>query len=115
MRAPCEPFLFPFPQRPERQENARFLGRLVSTATGIRTRVSAMRGRRPSPLDDSGAKSVGSRLAKRSERVMPPSAGIVGPERTCSPPLPVVGALSSLARTRAGVAELVDAHGSGPC
>jgi hypothetical protein len=29
----------------------------VSTATGIRTRVSAMRGRRPSPLDDSGANS----------------------------------------------------------
>jgi hypothetical protein len=26
----------------------------VSTATGIRTRVSAVRGRRPSPLDDSG-------------------------------------------------------------
>ena len=30
-------------------------GALLSTATGIRTRVSAMRGRRPSPLDDSGA------------------------------------------------------------
>lgn len=29
-------------------------GALISTATGIRTRVSAMRGRRPSPLDDSG-------------------------------------------------------------
>ena len=27
----------------------------ASTATGIRTRVSAVRGRRPSPLDDSGA------------------------------------------------------------
>ena len=27
----------------------------MHTATGIRTRVSAMRGRRPSPLDDSGA------------------------------------------------------------
>ena len=26
----------------------------ASTATGIRTRVSAVRGRRPSPLDDSG-------------------------------------------------------------
>src|ERR1039458_8077507 len=42
-----------------------------STATGIRTRVSAMRGRRPSPLDDSGARSTGTRLAKRSEQVPP--------------------------------------------
>ncbi len=37
----------------------------ANTATGIRTRVSAMRGRRPSPLDDSGAESIGTRLAKR--------------------------------------------------
>src|SRR5205807_1210218 len=29
-------------------------GAFTSTATGIRTRVSAVRGRRPSPLDDSG-------------------------------------------------------------
>ena len=36
----------------------------TSTATGIRTRVSAMRGRRPSPLDDSGAQSDCTRLAK---------------------------------------------------
>ena len=37
--------------------NARLSGALLNTATGIRTRVSAMRGRRPSPLDDSGANS----------------------------------------------------------
>ena len=47
----------------------RHLGDQASTATGIRTRVSAMRGRRPSPLDDSGAQSAGSRLAKRPEPV----------------------------------------------
>jgi hypothetical protein len=38
----------------------------ISTATGIRTRVSAMRGRRPSPLDDSGAKSLATRLPKHA-------------------------------------------------
>jgi hypothetical protein len=32
-----------------------------STATGIRTRVSAVRGRRPSPLDDSGRDAGGRR------------------------------------------------------
>ena len=36
----------------------------TSTATGIRTRVSAMRGRRPSPLDDSGAQTDCMRLPK---------------------------------------------------
>ena len=46
-------------------------GNQASTATGIRTRVSAMRGRRPSPLDDSGARSTGTRLAKRSGQVPP--------------------------------------------
>jgi hypothetical protein len=40
----------------------------ASTATGIRTRVSAMRGRRPSPLDDSGAKMIEPRLAKAAGR-----------------------------------------------
>src|SRR5688572_25877919 len=38
----------------QRPENPRFTGASVSTATGIRTRVSAVRGRRPSPLDDGG-------------------------------------------------------------
>jgi hypothetical protein len=40
-----------------------------STATGIRTRVSAMRGRRPSPLDDSGANRSAPRLAKPARLV----------------------------------------------
>jgi hypothetical protein len=44
---------------------------VASTATGIRTPVSAMRGRRPSPLDDSGARSAGPRLAKRSQQARP--------------------------------------------
>jgi hypothetical protein len=44
---------------------------LCHTATGIRTPVSAMRGRRPSPLDDSGARSAGPRLAKRSRQARP--------------------------------------------
>ena len=38
----------------------------ASTATGIRTRVSAVRGRRPSPLDDSGREVVS--VAKRARR-----------------------------------------------
>ncbi len=67
----------------------------MSTATGIRTRVSAVRGRRPSPLDDSGAGP--------------------GPEATRAP----VRRSRPLVRYRrplpADVAELVDAHGSGPC
>ena len=33
----------------------------LDTATGIRTRVSAVRGRRPSPLDDSGAEATHAR------------------------------------------------------
>ncbi len=40
---------------PKNDENPRFRG-FRSTATGIRTPVSAVRGRRPSPLDDSGRK-----------------------------------------------------------
>ena len=38
----------------QEMEKHRFNRAFVSTATGIRTRVSAVRGRRPSPLDDSG-------------------------------------------------------------
>ena len=40
-------------QRPVHAETPAVRG-FVSTATGIRTPVSAVRGRRPSPLDDSG-------------------------------------------------------------
>jgi excisionase family DNA binding protein len=39
---------------PRKAENPDELVAFHSTATGIRTRVSAVRGRRPSPLDDSG-------------------------------------------------------------
>jgi hypothetical protein len=59
-----------------------------STATGIRTPVSAVRGRRPSPLDDGGRTR----------------------DTLATGPL-----LSSPRRRPADVAELVDAHGSGPC
>src|SRR3954466_15249023 len=68
-----------------------------STATGIRTPVSAVRGRRPSPLDDGGKGTfrVASALGPTSGRGSP-----VERYARCTP---------------ADVAELVDAHGSGPC
>jgi hypothetical protein len=68
----------------------------MHTATGIRTRVSAMRGRRPSPLDDSGERSTGAEASK-------------------APGSSSIGAISSPFQRHADVAELVDAHGSGPC
>jgi hypothetical protein len=88
----------------------RHLGDQASTATGIRTRVSAMRGRRPSPLDDSGAETR-PRLAKRA---------VAGPERrrACSRQKTRRARCACAmfaARRHADVAELVDAHGSGPC
>jgi hypothetical protein len=64
----------------------RHLGDQASTATGIRTRVSAMRGRRPSPLDDSGAKSIGSRLAKRPS--LGPGPSLLGALEREPTPLP---------------------------
>src|ERR1700727_2370241 len=67
----------------------------VSTATGIRTRVSAVRGRRPSPLDDSGARGR-LRLAE--------GPGLAAARVPCG-----------IFAEPADVAELVDAHGSGPC
>ena len=42
---------------PRETEKPRVSRAFASTATGIRTRVSAVRGRRPSPLDDSGGVS----------------------------------------------------------
>jgi hypothetical protein len=58
----------------------------ASTATGIRTRVSAMRGRRPSPLDDSGAKNgcaqATKALAARQLRTGPPLANVLVRGRT---------------------------------
>jgi hypothetical protein len=55
------------------------------TATGIRTRVSAMRGRRPSPLDDSGALSTGAEASKsaRPESSSTPCSRL-HPETVCS-------------------------------
>ena len=87
-------------QAPQNDENPHVLGGFRSTATGIRTRVSAMRGRRPSPLDDSGAQSVGSRLAKRSERApLARGSHADGLRRVrSSARLVHRGALSSLAR-----------------
>lgn len=84
------------------------------TATGIRTRVSAVRGRRPSPLDDSGAGrgfiAAGGavrRLVNRARR------DVVGPGSCAMVLVPVSPRGSRV--PRADVAELVDAHGSGPC
>ena len=75
------------------------------TANGIRTRVTAVRGRRPSPLDDGGL-YAGSRLAKHQAR---PAF-----RRTrCGRPRG--GWCDIFALHLADVAELVDAHGSGPC
>lgn len=43
---------------PTRSSRARHQSQIaIHTATGIRTPVSAVRGRRPSPLDDSGEES----------------------------------------------------------
>jgi hypothetical protein len=50
----------------------------VSTATGIRTRVSAVRGRRPSPLDDSGEGRFEPALARRLTRSRTGSSSVAG-------------------------------------
>ena len=52
--------MFIRPSEPKGPSNAETpcSGGFGSTATGIRTRVSAVRGRRPSPLDDSGGGGV---------------------------------------------------------
>src|SRR3954466_16113619 len=73
---------------------------LRSTATGIRTPVSGMRSQRPSPLDDSGEGA--DILARQRCRVRRGGRRASG-----SQPLNCL--------LRAAVAELVDAHGSGPC
>jgi hypothetical protein len=96
-----------------KRRNPRIGGGLWDTATGIRTRVSAMRGRRPSPLDDSGAQTTGrgyqsarsrcEMLARRARRDLGIASG------------PPWGCAIFAARSLADVAELVDAHGSGPC
>jgi hypothetical protein len=79
-----------------------------STATGIRTPVSGLRIRRPSPLDDSGedaghfSEPAGGGARRRSQESPLGRRGARGAQ-------PVNCLL------RAAVAELVDAHGSGPC
>jgi hypothetical protein len=64
----------------------------LNTANGIRTRVTAVRGRRPSPLDDGGLvpRTAFSRLSKGRHRADP---------RT-GPAQPASGAISSLSPTR---------------
>lgn len=42
----------------QKRENPAICGAFQSTATGIRTRVSAVRGRYPSPLDDGGSEGA---------------------------------------------------------
>ncbi len=86
----------------ERQE-PRGCGAPRGTATGIRTPVSAVRGRRPSPLDDGGADRP--RVAIGRSLARPPSPARA-PGQRHDP--------ATVAR-HADVAELVDAHGSGPC
>ena len=55
----------------------------ASTATGIRTRVSAVRGRRPSPLDDSG-REVGERSETSAAGPCRCAvANVFGPSRGC--------------------------------
>jgi hypothetical protein len=52
---PARPtFPIAFPAAPSERRKPRVCRASVGTATGIRTRVSAVRGRRPSPLDDGG-------------------------------------------------------------
>ena len=46
------------PRTPQKRENPALCRAFASTATGIRTPVSAVRGRRPSPLDDGGSGAV---------------------------------------------------------
>ena len=111
---PSAPSAHPSAQEP----NKGFDHRTFSTANGIRTRVSAMRGRRPSPLDDSGARS--STEASKAPGASPPDAAADHRSSACSRldtglPGRAVGAISSLPHRHADVAELVDAHGSGPC
>jgi hypothetical protein len=73
---------------PHARTNPAICRAFLSTATGIRTPVSAVRGRRPSPLDDSGGlRSWRVARAVRDARVGDPAA----------------------------VAELVDAQASGAC
>src|ERR1700744_5113426 len=74
----------------------------ASTATGIRTRVTAVRGRRPSPLDDSGARYL-TRVAIQAGRGWGDQlrGAAMGQGLPCL--------------TRAAVAELVDAQASGAC
>ena len=84
-----------------------------STATGIRTPVSAVRGRCPSPLDDGGApaariaRGLPVRAAPRTRRV----------DRSPRPGRARADSVTVYLRLRfpAAVAESVDAHGSGPC
>src|SRR4051812_5137563 len=61
----------------------------ASTATGIRTPVSAVRGRRPSPLDDSGADRL-RRVAKgmRLRGLEPPRALAHGDLNAARLPIP---------------------------
>ena len=78
-------------RRPLERRKPRYHGASASTATGIRTRVSAMRGRRPSPLDDSGAQPTGSEASKAlgagaARPVLPR-----GPSETSSPIPRLVG------------------------
>ena len=54
---------------PGQRESPAFAGLSRSTATGIRTPVSAVRGRRPSPLDDSGRTCALRLSGARSKRV----------------------------------------------
>ena len=77
-----------------------------------------MRGRRPSPLDDSGRKIDRHEASKAPKAGSASSAATVGHMKHSGSPeerLAGRGCAIFAARRLAGVAELVDAHGSGPC
>jgi hypothetical protein len=77
----------------------------ISTANGIRTRVTAVRGRRPSPLDDGGVV-----LSDPVEAIKGLQSRGFSLRRPGGPPVRYLRSSH-----HADVAELVDAHGSGPC
>jgi hypothetical protein len=87
----------------------------VYTANGIRTRVTAVRGRRPSPLDDGGP--VSPRGIEASKPSPSDALQTANRNRFPAPELSAREAPRAISSTpdHADVAELVDAHGSGPC
>src|SRR5919112_3005923 len=87
----------------------------VSTATGIRTPVSAVRGRRPSPLDDGGAWPL--RVASEPTASGPAGSLLWGPRRWAPgvplPPLNSGSARLGLGGLRLRERDLAELHRRG--